>query len=74
MTTESKKNKQVNTYQVMHSDGVVILDYIFAQNLQEAKKIAVENAKTKNYETSYFKVARCYNGAVRGSSNKTNWH
>lgn len=65
---------QENTYQVIYSDGVTVLDYIVAANLSEAKKIAAENAKSKDYGTAYYKVARCYNGAVRGSSNKTNWH
>ena len=65
---------QKNTYQVVYSDGITILDLIFASNLAEAKKIAAENAKTKNYGTAYYKVARCYNGGVRGSSDQTNWH
>lgn len=69
MTTE-----QSNTYQVVYSDGVTIIDYITASNLKEAKKIAADNAKVKNYGTAYYKVARCYNGGVRGSSNQTNWH
>ena len=69
MTTE-----QSNTYQVVYSDGVTIIDYITASNLTEAKKIAADNAKVKNYGTAYYKVARCYNGGVRGSSNQTNWH
>lgn len=64
----------MNTYQVVYSDGVTIIDYVVASNLQEAKKIAAENAKVKNYGTSYYKVARCYNGGVRGSSGNTNWH
>jgi hypothetical protein len=66
MTTQS------NTYEVVYSDGVKIIDYVIASNLQEAKKIAAENAKTKNYGTSYYKVRRCYNGGVNGST--TNWH
>ena len=74
MTTSENKNEQQNTYQVIYSDGVKIIDFIIASNLTEAKKIASENAKTKNYGTSYYKVARCYNGGVRGSSNETNWH
>lgn len=69
MTTEHS-----NTYQVVYSDGVTIIDYITASNLTEAKKIAADNAKIKNYGTAYYKVARCYNGGVRGSSNQTNWH
>jgi hypothetical protein len=74
MNTENQKTEQSNTYQVLWSDGLTVIDYIFASNLQEAKKIAKENAKTKNYKTAYYKVARCYNGGVRGSSNQTNWH
>jgi len=66
--------EQNNTYQVVYSDGVKVLDFIIASNLQEAKQIAQENAKTKNYGTAYYKVSRCYNGGVRGSSNETNWH
>ena len=73
-TTHNQKSEQINTYQVVYSDGVRVLDYIYASNLHEAKKIANENAKTKNYGTAYYKVARCYNGGVRGSSNETNWH
>ena len=73
MNTENKI-EQSNAYQVLYSDGVRVLDIIFASNLQEAKKIANENAKIKNYGTAYYKVARCYNGGVRGSSNLTNWH
>jgi len=65
---------QENQYQVVYSDGKRILDYIFASNLKEAKKIAAENAKTKNYGTAYYKVARCYNGGVNGSSGTTHWH
>jgi hypothetical protein len=61
---------QENTYQVIYSDGKTILDYISASNLAEAKKIA----STRKYPTAYYKVARCYNGGVRGSSNVTNWH
>jgi hypothetical protein len=64
----------MNAYQVFYSDGVKVLDLIFANNLQEAKKTAAENAKIKNYGTSYYKVARCYNGGVRGSSDLTHWH
>ena len=71
--TQNKINQE-NTYQVVYSDGVTVLDYICASNLFEAKKIAAENAKTKNYGTAYYKVARCYNGGVRGSSNQINWH
>jgi len=69
MTTE-----QNNTYQVIYSDGVTVIDYICASNLTEAKQIAKENAKSKNYGTAYYKVCRCYNGGVRGSSNQVNWH
>ena len=65
---------QNNTYKVIYSDGVRVLDYILASNLAEAKRIASENAKTKNYGTAYFKVARCYNGGVMGSTIQTNWH
>lgn len=66
--------KQENIYKVIYSDGVRVLDYIRASNLNEAKKIAIENAKVKNYGTAFFKVARCYNGGVNGSSGNTNWH
>jgi len=66
--------KQKNLYQVLYSDGVTELDLITASNLSEAKKIAAENAKTKNYPTSYYKVARWYNGVVRGSNAQINWH
>ena len=65
---------QENTYKVIYSDGVRILDYIMASNLGEAKKKAATNAKVKNYGTAYYKVARCYNGGVNGSSGITNWH
>lgn len=74
MTTETNKIEQMNTYQVVYSDGIKVLDLIFASNLQEAKKIAAENAKIKNYGTAYYKVSRCYNGGVRGSSCETHWH
>jgi hypothetical protein len=63
---------QDNTYQVIYSDGKTVLDYIIASNLTEAKAIA--KTRSKNYKTAYYKVARCYNGGVRGSSNQTNWH
>ncbi len=69
-----KQIKQENTYMVLYSDGVTVLDYICASNLNEAKQIAKENAKVKNYGTAYYKVARCYNGGVRGSSNQMNFH
>ena len=65
---------QENYYQVLYSDGVTELDLIIASNLSEAKKIAADNAKTKKYPTAYYKVARCYNGGVRGSNGQTNWH
>lgn len=65
-------SKQENTYQVLYSDGVTQIDLISASNLAEAKKLAAENAK--NYPTAYYKVARCYNGGVRGSNGQTNWH
>jgi hypothetical protein len=71
---QTTMENQINTYKVVYSDGVRVLDYIYASNLDEAKKIAKENAKTKNYGTAYYKVARCYNGGVRGSSGKDNWH
>ena len=71
---DNKMTKQENYYQVLYSDGVTELDLIVASNLVEAKKIAAENAKTKNYPTAYYKVARCYNGGVRGSNPQTNWH
>jgi len=71
---QNDMTKQENTYQVLYSDGVTQLDIIIASNLTEAKKIAAENAKTKGYPTAYYKVARCYNGGVRGSNPQTNWH
>ena len=61
-------NKQNNTYQVLYSDGVTVLEYIMASNLKEAKEIA----KTKNYKTAYYMVRRCYNGGVNAVKN--NWH
>jgi len=66
------KQTQSNTYKVVYSDGVKVLDFIIASNLTEAKKIAAENAKTKNYGTAYYKVARCYNGGVNALTE--NWH
>jgi hypothetical protein len=65
---------QTNFYDVIYSDGVRVLDTIVAANLKEAKQIAAQNAKTKNYGTAYYKVARSYSGGVRGSSGQTNWH
>jgi hypothetical protein len=65
---------QNNLYEVVYSDGVTVVDYIYASNLTEAKKIAAENAKVKNYGTAYYKVARCYNGGVMGSKPAKNWH
>ncbi len=61
MKTENNNEKtqsqtQNNTYQVVYSDGVRVLDYIVASNLGEAKKIAAENARIKNYGTSYYVV------------------
>ena len=75
MKTENNNEKaqtqtQSNTYQVVYSDGVRILDYIIASNLAEAKKIAAENAR--NYGTAYYTVRRCYNGGVNAITN--NWH
>lgn len=67
-------NEQNNTYQVIYSDGVKVLDHIIAPNLKEAKKIANERARTMNYGTAYFKVRRCYNGGVNGSKTTVNWH
>jgi hypothetical protein len=54
--------EQQNTYQVIASNGVTIIDYIIASNLNDACKIA----KSNNYKTSYYKIKRCYNGGVRG--------
>lgn len=65
-------SKQNNTYKVVYSDGIKVLDYIIASNLTEAKKIAAENAKVKNYGTVYYKVARCYSGGVNALTE--NWH
>jgi hypothetical protein len=70
----NNKIEQDNTYMVIYSDGVTVIDYINASNLNEAKIIAKENAKIKNYGTAYYKVARCYNGGVRGSSNSLNFY
>lgn len=53
---------QQNTYQVIASNGITILDYITASNLQDACKIA----KSNKYYTAYYKVKRAYNGGVRG--------
>ena len=55
-------NSQNNTYMVIASNGVTIIDYIIASNLQDAFKIA----KSNNYKSSYYKVKRTYNGGVRG--------
>jgi hypothetical protein len=63
---------QPNSYKVIYSDGVKVLDIIFAANLKEAKKIAAERAST--YKTAYYKVARCYNGGVLGSAGANHWH
>ena len=59
-------------YNVFYSDGVTIIDNIVASNLKEAKQIAAKNSK--NYNTSYYMVSRCYNGGLRGSSPTRNWH
>jgi len=56
------KNEQQNTYFVIASNGVTILDYITASNINEACKIAKKN----KYSTAYYKVKRGYNGGVRG--------
>ena len=63
---------QNNTHQVVYSGGVRVLDYIIASNLREAKKIAADNARIKNYDTAYYTVRRCYNGGVNAITN--NWH
>jgi len=68
--TQTQTQTQSNTYEVVYSDGVRILDYIIASNLGEAKKIASE--KARNYGTAYYKVRRCYNGGVNALT--TNWH
>jgi hypothetical protein len=54
--------EQQNTYQVIYSDGITVLDYITASNLKDACQIAKQN----KYATAYYKVKRCYNGGVRG--------
>lgn len=56
------KIEQSNTYFVIASNGVTILDYITASNINEACQIAKQN----NYDTAYYKVKRGYNGGVRG--------
>ena len=56
------QNEQNNTYQVIASNGVTVLDYITASNLKDACQIAKQN----KYATAYYKVKRCYNGGVRG--------
>lgn len=53
---------QQNTYKVIASNGITILDYITASNLQDACKLA----KLNKYNTAYYKVKRAYNGGVRG--------
>lgn len=53
---------QQNTYMVIASNGVTVLDYITASNLTDACKIA----KSNKYKTAYYKVKRTYNGGVRG--------
>jgi len=53
---------QQNTYMVIASNGVTVLGYITASNLQQACKIA----KSNKYTTAYYKVKRAYNGGVRG--------
>lgn len=53
---------QQNTYMVISSNGITVLDYITASNLNEACKIA----KNNKYTTTYYKVKRVYNGGVRG--------
>lgn len=55
-------HEQKNTYIVIASNGITILDYIIASNLNDACKIA----KTNRYTTAYYKVKRSYNGGVRG--------
>ena len=75
MKTENNNKKtqtQYNTYEVVYSDGVRVLDYIISSNLSEAKKIASENARIRDYGTAYYKVRRCYNGGVNALT--TNWH
>ena len=47
---------------VVASNGVTILDYITASNLNDACKIAKKN----KYTTAYYKVKRAYSGGVRG--------
>jgi len=47
---------------VIASNGVTVLGYITASNLQQACKIA----KSNKYTTAYYKVKRAYNGGVRG--------
>jgi len=53
---------QQNTYIVIASNGITILDYIIASNLNDACKIA----KSNKYTSCYYKVKRTYNGGVRG--------
>ena len=65
---------QTNWYEVVYSDGKRILDHIQASNLTEAKKIAKENAITKNYGTAYYKIARCYNIGERSQSGISYWN
>ena len=72
------KNKktmtQINWYEVVYSDGKRILDHIQASNLTEAKKIAKENAITKNYGTAFYKIARCYNIGERSQNGISYWN
>jgi len=60
--THNMTTQQQNTYFVIASNGVTILDYITASNINEACKIAKQN----NYSTAYYKVKRGYSGGVRG--------
>lgn len=66
------KTKQSNTYEVVYSDGVRVIDYIIASNLAEAKKIARDRAIEKNYGTSYYMIRRCYSGGVNATT--VSWH
>ena len=60
-----EKRKQDNWYRVVDHNGKPTTEYIFASNIQEARKIFKSDPRYAKYR--YFgRLERVYNGGVRG--------
>jgi hypothetical protein len=73
MKTQETKKEQQNWYHIIDSCGRVVTNadgtiaYIIASNILEATKLMKQLKRNGfNWEYSFWKVERCYNGGARG--------